>query len=95
MLLHLVCFKYKPSVDEAARTRHRERLGTLRDLDGIIDLKVGPDVLRSSRSYDTGLSVTFKDRAALEAYARDPHHMPIAQLGVDLSDHIVACDFEI
>jgi hypothetical protein len=95
MLLHLVCFKYKSTVTDAARMRHRERLGTLRTLDGVLDLKVGADVLRSSRSYDTGLSVTFRDRGALEAYARDPHHLPIAQLGVDLSDHIVACDFEI
>lgn len=95
MLLHLVCFKYRTHVDEAERAAHRERLGTLRDLDGIIDLKVGPDVIRSSRSYDTGLAVTFRDRTALEMYARHPRHVPIAQLGVGLSEHIVACDFEI
>ena len=95
MLLHLVCFKYKASVDEAARTEHRERLRTLTTLDGIVDLKVGGDVLRSTRSYDTGLSVTFVNRAALETYAKDPRHVPIAQHGVSICEHIVACDFEI
>lgn len=95
MLLHLVCFKYKPEVTEAARVDHRERLGTLRTLDGIVDLKVGADVVRSSRSYDTGLAVTFRNQAALETYARDPRHVPIAQHGVVLSEHIVSCDFEI
>ena len=95
MLLHLVCFKYKSSVDQAARAQHRERLATLKTLDGIVDLKVGEDVIRSSRSYDTGLSVTFVNRAALETYARDPRHVPIAQLGVSICEHIVACDFEI
>jgi stress responsive alpha/beta barrel protein len=95
VILHLVCFKYKPSVDAAAREEHRARLRTLKTLDGVIDLKVGEDIVRSPRSYDTGLSATFRDRAALEAYAKDPLHVPIAQLGVTLSEHIVAVDFGI
>ena len=95
MLLHLVCFKYKSDVDAAARAQHRERLGTLKSLDGVIDLKVGEDVVRSPRSYDTGLSITFPDRAALDAYQKNDRHIPVAQMGVSLSEHIVAVDFEI
>ena len=95
MLLHLVCFKYKADVDEAARADHRERLATLKSLDGRVDLKVGADVVRSARSYDTGLLVTFTNRAALDAYARDPRHVPIAQHGASISEHVVACDIEI
>ena len=95
MLLHLVCFKYKSDVDAAARAQHRERLGALKGLDGVIDLKVGEDVVRSPRSYDTGLSITFPDRAALDAYQKNERHIPIAQMGVSLSEHIVAVDFEI
>jgi hypothetical protein len=96
MLLHLVCFKYKNSVDQAARLLHRERLRELSALDGIMDLKVGEDVVRNPiRSYDTGLCITFRDRAALDAYARDPRHVPVAQFGVGISEHVVACDFEI
>lgn len=95
MLLHLVCFKYRSDVDPNARAHHRERLATLKALDGVVDLQVGEDVVRSTRSYDTGLSVTFTDRAALDAYARDPRHVPVAQVGVSISEHIVSCDFEI
>ena len=95
MILHLVCFKYKPATDAAARDEHRARLRSLRSLDGVIDLKVGEDVVRSPRSYDTGLAVTFSNRAALDAYANDPRHVPIAQHGVAISEHIVAVDFEI
>ena len=95
MLLHLVCFKYKSDVDAAARAQHRERLGALKGLDGVIDLKVGEDVVRSPRSYDTGLSITFPDRAALDAYQKNDRHIPVAQMGVSLSEHIVAVDFEI
>jgi hypothetical protein len=95
MLLHLVCFKYKSEIDEAARAQHRARLAALKSLDGVVDLKVGADVVRSPRSYDTGLAITFPDRAALDAYQKNERHVPVAQFGVDLSDHIVAVDFDI
>ena len=95
MLLHLVCFKYRTDTDDAARVDHRERLAALRTLDGVVDLQVGADMVRSPRSYDTGLMITFPDRAALDAYQKNPRHVPVAQLGVSLSEHIVAVDFQI
>jgi hypothetical protein len=95
MLLHLVSFKYKIDVDAATRAEHRARLAALTRLDGVIELKVGEDVVRSPRSYDTGLAITFPDRAALDAYQRNDQHVPVAQFGVGLCDHIVAVDFEI
>ena len=94
MLVHFVSFKYKAGTDGAQRAQHRQRLRALKDLDGVIDLKVGEDVVRSSRSYDTGLMITFPDRAALDAYQKDPRHVPVAQFGASLSEHIVAVDFE-
>jgi hypothetical protein len=95
MLLHLVSFKYKSDTAAAVRAQHRQRLATLKGLDGVIDLKVGEDVVRSPRSYDTGLAVTFADRAALDAYQTNAQHVPIAQFGVSVCEHIVAVDFEI
>jgi hypothetical protein len=95
MLLHLVCFKYKADVDAATRAQHRQRLQALKDLDGLIDLKVGEDVVHSARSYDTGLAITFPDRVALDAYQKNERHVPVAQFGAGLSEHIVAVDFEI
>jgi len=94
MLIHLVCFKYKPEFDSAARTEHHERLRGLADITGIIELKVGHDVVRSARSYDAGLLITFRDRAALDAYAKNPRHVPVAQLGAANCDSIVSVDFE-
>jgi hypothetical protein len=75
--------------------QHRQRLGALKNLDGVIDLKVGEDVVRSPRSYDTGLAITFPNRAALDVYQKHDQHVPVAQFGVGLCDHIVAVDFEI
>ena len=95
MLLHLVCFKYKADVDAETRRQHRERLAALKNIDGIADLKVGADVVKSARSYDTGLAITFVDRAALDAYQKHDRHVPVAQFGVGLCDHIVAVDFGV
>ena len=94
-ILHLVSFKYKADVDHATREDHRRRLAALHDIDGIAALMVGADVVHSPRSYDTGLSITFRDRAALDAYQRDPRHVPVAQFGAGLCASIVAVDFEI
>ena len=94
MLLHIVCFKYKQDVGGDTRNEHRVRLRALADADGIVELKVGEDVVRSARSYDTGLVITFRDRAALDAYAKHPRHVPVAQLGVANCESIVAVDFE-
>jgi hypothetical protein len=94
-LLHVVSFKYRSDVDDAARADHRARLAALKDIDGIISLKVGADIVRSPRSYDTGLAITFADRAALDAYQTNTRHVPVAQFGVSLCEHIVAVDFEI
>jgi hypothetical protein len=94
MLLHLVCFKYRSDIDAATRQQHRDRLAALKDLDGVTDLKVGSDVVHSARSYDTGLAITFPDRAALDAYQKNERHVPVAQFGVSLCEHIVAVDFE-
>jgi hypothetical protein len=94
VLLHLVCFKYRDDVDSAARQDHRNRLQRLAGLETVVDLKVGEDVVRSARSFDTGLAVTFRDRAALDTYQADPQHTPVAERGRALCDQIVAVDFE-
>ena len=94
MIAHVVVFKYKPETSAAQRADHCARLKGLADIDGIADFKVGQDVVRSPRSYDTGLVVMFRDRAALDSYATNPRHVPVAQLGRDLSDSIIAVDFE-
>ena len=94
MLIHIVCFKYQADVDDVARRDHRERLKELVRLEGVVELKVGPDVVRSPRSYDTGLVAMFRDRAALDAYQMDPRHVPVARYGAGLCESIVAVDFD-
>lgn len=94
MIVHVVCFKYKGDVDAEARTQHRRRLQTLADLDGILDLKVGEDIVRSARSYDTALVILFRDRAALDSYQKHPRHIPVAQFGPMSCESVVSVDFQ-
>ena len=94
MVVHVVCFKYKSTVGAAERAQHRARLQALRDIDGIVNLQVGEDIVRSARSYDTGLVITFGDRSALDAYQTNPRHVPVAQLGVASCESIVSVDFD-
>ena len=93
MLVHVVCIKYRSDVPEAEREAHRGALRGLASLDGVVSLQVGADVVHSARSYDTGLVVSFPDRAALDRYAVDPQHVPVLTQGVALAEHIVAVDF--
>jgi hypothetical protein len=94
MLIHVVCFKYKAGTTDPQKREHLERLLGLAGLPGVIELKAGADVVHSPRSYDTALVVTFADRAALDAYQPHPQHVPVARFGADLSEHILAVDFE-
>ena len=95
MLTHVVCFRYRADVPEAARTDHRAQLAALVGaVPSLRSLVVGADVLGTPRSYDTALITTFDDRAGLDAYATHPAHLPVAALGRDLCADIVAVDFE-
>ena len=78
------------------RRAHNTASGSarLRDIDGIIDLRVGEDVVRSQRSYDTGLVVAFRDRAAHDAYQANPPHVTVAQFGPAGCESVVTVDFE-
>ena len=94
MLTHIVCFKYKSDTPAAVREDHRSRLRGLKGIDGIVSLTVGEDVVHSPRSYDMALVVVFRDRPALDAYQKNPQHVPVAQFGASLCDSIVAVDYE-
>ena len=62
-------------------------------IDVIRSLKVGADVLRLDRSFDTALIATFDDEAALEAYDVHPAHQDIVALGREVSERVVSVDF--
>ena len=50
MLIHIVCWKYKPEIDEATRKDHRNRLRSLVEMiPEIVSFDVGADMLHLDR----------------------------------------------
>ena len=94
MLIHIVCWKYKPEVDDAARQDHRARLRALTDVISEIEsFEVGADILHLERSFDTGLFSRFASREALDAYTVHPEHQRVAALGKEIAERVVSVDF--
>lgn len=96
MLTHIVMWKYHADVPEETREEHRNRL---RKLPAILSVEiksfsVGADILKLTRSYDTGLVAIFPDQAALEAYTIAPEHVAVANFSRGIAQHIVSVDFE-
>lgn len=94
MLIHIVCWKYRPETDTAARDDHRARLAALvGKIPSILSLDVGADALRLDRSFDTGLVSHFADRDALDAYTNHPEHLAVAAIGKRIAEKVVSVDF--
>ena len=94
MLIHIVCWKYKPDVPAAARDEHRRRLRELSQLvPGLARLDVGADMLHLDRSFDTGLVAEFASREALDAYTEHPEHQAVAAMGREIAEKAVSVDF--
>ena len=94
MLTHIVVWKYRADVEQAVRDEHVLRLRRLPSLvPEVLSFHVGTDVLRLPRSYDTGLVANFRDRAALDAYTVHPQHILVADMGRNISEHVVSVDF--
>ena len=77
MIKHVVCFKLSEgeSVDKAVEVL-RSMKGNVPE---IIEIEVGKDFLKSSRSYDIILTVTLKDEKALEDYQKDAYHCGVVK----------------
>ena len=95
MLTHIVVWKYRADVEQVVRDEHINRLRRLASLIPEIEsFNVGFDVLNLPRSYHSGLVATFRDRAALQTYTVHPEHILVADMGRNISEHVVSVDFE-
>ena len=94
MLIHVVCWKYKPDISEEKREGHRQQLKALSQLvPGLTRLDVGADVLHLDRSFDTGLVAEFESREALDSYTVHPEHQAVVAIGRELAERVVSVDF--
>lgn len=94
MLIHIVVWKYKDDVPKDVRESHVKALKALEGVvDGMVSFRVGSDVLRLDRSYDTGLTSVFADRGAFDAYTTHPEHVTVADMGKEIAEHVASVDF--
>ncbi|MEO8041129.1 MAG: Dabb family protein [Acidobacteriota bacterium] len=94
MLVHIVCWKYKPDTTDAQRENHILTLQALPDMiPNIESFEVGADILHLERSFDTGLVAKYPDRQALDFYTDHPEHQKVAALGKEIAEKVVSVDF--
>lgn len=94
MITHIVLFKLKGRSQENIEDA-QNRLRTLTGkVPSLRQLEVGRDVVRSERSYDLALIARFDNLDGLQAYQVHPAHVPVANHMRNISESIVAVDFE-
>jgi stress responsive alpha/beta barrel protein len=94
MFIHIVCWKYKNGTDAETRDDHRAKLATLPGIiSDIVSFHVGADILHLDRSFDTGLTSVFPDRAAFDRYTDHPEHQKVAAMGREIAEKVVSVDF--
>ena len=94
MLIHIVCWKYKPEIEATTRDEHREKLRALASkIADIMSFEVGADILNLDRSFDTGLIAHFLDRDGLDNYTNHAEHLAVAAFGKQIAEKVVSVDF--
>lgn len=95
MVEHIVLIKLKPDV---TAQRKQELIEALRGLKGrtpgMVDLSAGETFTDRHNGYTVGLVVRFEDKASLEAYGPHPAHVPVKELVGELSESVIAVDYE-
>ena len=94
MIKHVVCFRLK---DKAKKEEAKALLLSMRGrVPAAKEIEAGTDFLGSARSYDVFLGVLLEDRAALEAYQKDPYHVGVVKKFMHAeTQSSVAVDFEL
>jgi len=97
MIVHIVLFKWQPNTPPETIA---SIMSALRGMKGkvpeIIDLSCGDNFSELSQGFQNGLVVQVKDKATLDAYAKNPLHQEIIQTLIKpvLADKITV-DYEV
>ena len=95
MIKHVVFMKFKKEARPEDIEFIEKGLGALRGV--IPEIKYydfGRDVLHTERSYDFALVSAFDNLESMQRYINHPQHQVVAKKCRELSDSIVAVDFE-
>jgi hypothetical protein len=91
VLTHVVLIQLddKTTIDEVVR-----RARSLQsDIDVIVDMEVGRDVVFAAPSYDVAMIVRFRDQEALASYSQHPAHKAFSDFVHAIGDRFAAVAF--
>ena len=95
MINHVVLIKFKPGVKDTDIDDLEKGLDDLPNR--IIEIQTyefGRDLLHTERSYDFALVALFANLEALQRYQEHPAHLKVLKKIKELSENILAVDFE-
>lgn len=97
MIEHLVLFKLKagtaPAVADTIVATFR---GLKSKIPSVVDLTCGRNFSERAQGFELGLTVRFKDKAGLDAYAVDPQHVAVVTTLIKPNaESVLALDYEI
>lgn len=80
MILHIVCFRFKPGTPAAAIAAAGEALRGMKGrIPEVRDVRWGPNHAPSSGEYSHVLTVAVDDMAAVSRYLEHPVHVELVQ----------------
>lgn len=77
MIKHVVCYQLHERTKEKAEEVKAKFMSMEGEIDVIKKLQVGIDFLRSERSYDVILEITFESVEDMNAYQKHPYHLEV------------------
>ena len=100
MIKHIVFWKLKDNANGMSKLENaqaiKEKLEDLKGhIEGLIDIEVGFDFLRSPESADVVLYSTFTDKAALDFYQQHPLHKAVMPFIGEARSERRVVDYEV
>ena len=99
MITHIVMWQLKEYANGQSKLENAMRIkamleGLKDQIDGIIKLEVGINVLESNQSYDIVLNSAFVSQEALDAYQVHPEHLIVSNAITDLREKRIVVDYK-
>ncbi|QPC80661.1 Dabb family protein [Phototrophicus methaneseepsis] len=94
MLKHVVMFRFKEDKEATAEELKRRLLALPPQIDVIKGFEVGINLVASARAYDLVLISDFESLKDMQAYQVHPAHQEVGKYTSQVSESIVAVDYE-
>jgi hypothetical protein len=94
MITHIVLYKLKDRTPESVERTAQVLRNMKGQIDELLSVEVGIDILHSERSYDIALTTTFASMDAMQAYQVHPYHKTVIEHITSVRDSSVSVDYE-